>query len=559
MTENAATAPFEPLSESEGDTPSNPVESAGDALLGRIVTISGTQIIAILNEEVCAVDGPYELHKGELVKMICQKGYIFGIVSGLTIPVPENSGQNELLLAEIEMVGEITSASGGVFRRGVSEPPSLNEPIYPTTEEDLSKVYNFEDRSVIEIGQIHQNSDRPAICSVDGMLGKHFALLGSTGSGKSCGVSLLLRRLSEAHPNGHIVLLDLHGEYGAAFEDIAEILTPSTMDLPYWLFNSEEICEAISLGRREGEHIEEALLLFKDLIVQARKSFLKTMTSIDVPENYVTADTPIPYAMREILKLIDEEAGKLDKSQSLASYRWLKARIESMRADARFSFIFGGLSVRDNMAEILARLFRIPCDGKPLTIVDISGLPSEVINVVVSVLCRMIFDFAFWSRGMEPILLVCEEAHRYAPATRRSGEFSSGPNILSRIAKEGRKYGISLAVVSQRPVEVDPTILSQCNTTFAFRMTNERDQDIVKGTMSETAYGLLDFLPSLGTGECIISGEAVPVPQRVVMDILPDHLRPRSSTAAFSDSWSAQKVESSAIPEVVHRWRRQAR
>jgi DNA helicase HerA-like ATPase len=250
--------------------------------------------------------------------------------------------------------------------------------------------------------------------------------------------------------------------------------------------------------------------------------------------------------------------GRLEKPESLTPYRWLKGRLEVLCADSRFAFMFGGISVHDTMVKILSRLFRIPVRGKPVTIIDLSGVPSEVLNVVVSVLCRMTFDFALWSRGAQPILLVCEEAHRYAPANPALG-FEPTKEALARIAKEGRKYGVSLCIVSQRPSELAPGILSQCNTTFAFRLTSLRDQEIVRGLTTDGAHGLLDFLPSLGDAEAIVAGEGVTLPLRLRFDPLPAERQPHSGSARFSSSWQRASRDEAFVAEVVERWRRQER
>ena len=187
--------------------------------------------------------------------------------------------------------------------------------------------------------------------------------------------------------------------------------------------------------------------------------------------------------------------GKLENKRDLAPYRNLKHRIETISLDGRYSFMFGSLTVYDSMAQVLGRIFRVPVNNKPITILELTGIPTEIINVVVSVLCRMTFDFALWSEGQVPVTLVCEEAHRYVPANAALG-FEPCKRAIAKIAKEGRKYGASLCIVTQRPAEIDPTILSQCNTVFALRMSNERDQDIVASRPSPTpGRGCSSFCP----------------------------------------------------------------
>ena len=216
--------------------------------------------------------------------------------------------------------------------------------------------------------------------------------------------------------------------------------------------------------------------------------------------------------------------------------------------------MFGSLTVYDSMAQILGRIFRVPVNDKPITILELTGLPTEIVNVVVSVLCRMTFDFALWSEGQVPVTLVCEEAHRYVPANSNLG-FEPCKRAIAKIAKEGRKYGASLCIVTQRPAEIDPTILSQCNTVFALRMSNDRDQEIVKSAISDTGSGLLEFLTALGQREAIAFGDGVTLPVRIKFDELPKHCMPRSSTARFTEKWQKSVGDEGFLEGIVDRWR----
>ena len=216
--------------------------------------------------------------------------------------------------------------------------------------------------------------------------------------------------------------------------------------------------------------------------------------------------------------------------------------------------MFGSLTVYDSMAQILGRIFRVPVNGKPITIFELTGLPTEIINVVVSVLCRLTFDFAVWSEGQVPVTLVCEEAHRYVPANANLG-FEPCKRAIAKIAKEGRKYGASLCIVTQRPAEIDSTILSQCNTVFALRMSNDRDQEIVKSAIADTGSGLLEFLTALGQREAIAFGDGVTLPVRIKFDELPKHCMPRSSTARFTEKWQKSVGDEGFLEGIVDRWR----
>jgi DNA helicase HerA-like ATPase len=212
--------------------------------------------------------------------------------------------------------------------------------------------------------------------------------------------------------------------------------------------------------------------------------------------------------------------------------------------------------VRDEMTRLLSRIFRVPVEGKPVTIFDTSGVPTEILNVVVSMLCRLTFDFALWSDRAVPILLVCEEAHRYAPTNEKLG-FEPTKRAVARIALEGRKYGVSLGLVTQRPSELAANILSQCNTIFAMRITNSKDRDYLAAAMPESGSGMLEELPALRAAEAIAIGEGVPVPLRIIFDPLPEGVRPHSNTAKFSDAWDHDSVKAEFLQDVVARWRRQ--
>ena len=526
--------------------------------IGRVVSVSGSQVIVMLeNHAPESVQGPGdEVQIGGLVKMRTPTSTLFGMISGLSIPIPsEEASASEMRIVEMELVGEAIEKEGmgkPVFQRGVSFCPSLGDGVYTTTQSDLKQVYARPAVSSVRIGTIYQDQTLPAFISTDDLLGKHFAILGTTGSGKSCAVALILRAILAQHASGHALLLDLHNEYGRAFADCAEILGPGSLELPYWLLNFEEIREIV-IGSSKDDR-EADVVILKEAIIEAKRRYRSDAEKTD----HISADTPVPYRLSDVTQRIDGALGKLDKPTDSAPYLRLKERFGALQSDKRFSFMFQGLTVRDNMTAILSRLFRVPVAGKPVTILDLSGVPSEILNVVVSLVCRLTFDFAMWSDRALPMLLVCEEAHRYVAQDPTLG-FEATKRALGRIAKEGRKYGISLCVVSQRPSDLAVGILSQCNTIFAMRMSNQKDQEFVRGTLSESALGLLDSLPTLRTGEAIVVGEGVSVPVRVRFDILPDERKPLSGTASFSAAWQNDDKDETFVAEIVERWRRQRR
>ena len=522
------------------------------ARLGRIVAASGPQLIMLLDTAPAgAARQDARLQLGALVKMSTAGSVVYGIVTGFNVPLPaRQADQDELELIELELVGEaaVNKENGSQrFQRGVSTYPCLGDGVFAAAQEDLRLVYAPPSAPTARIGTVHQDPSLPAFVLTDELLGKHFAILGTTGTGKSCAVALVLRAILSQHPAGHVVLLDVHNEYSQAFRDSAEILTPGTFELPYWLLNFEEL-EEIVLGDSQERTAESPLL--GELVLMAKRVFAGEKQS----STPITVDMPVPYRLSDVERLIDQAAGSLNSKADPRSYIRIKGRLKTLQSDPRFAFMFPRVQARDTMVATLSRLFRVPVDGKPLTIIDLASVPSEVLNVVVSVLCRMTFDFALWSERAVPILLVCEEAHRYCPLDSKAG-FEPAKRALARIAKEGRKYGLSLCVVSQRPSELLPAVLSQCNTMFALRMSNSADQDFVRGALRESSSGLLNFLPTLRNSEAIILGEGVAVPVRVRIDDLPEEHRPMSGTAKFSQAWVTDVADPKFLANVVERWR----
>jgi DNA helicase HerA-like ATPase len=235
-------------------------------------------------------------------------------------------------------------------------------------------------------------------------------------------------------------------------------------------------------------------------------------------------------------------------------YRRLKTQIESLVADQRYNFMFGSLTVQDTMTDVLSRLFRVPNEGRPITVVDLSTAPPEILDVIISMISRLAFDLAVWSNGAVPMLLVCEEAHRYAPSGE-GNSFVPTRQALSRIAKEGRKYSLSLALVTQRPSDLDSTILSQCGTVIAMRLSSDRDQQVIRANTYEGMIDLLDFLPLLGDREAVILGQGVSMPMRIKFDVLSRKELPKNMNAGFSKSWKTQRLERASLDAIVTRWR----
>jgi DNA helicase HerA-like ATPase len=524
-----------------------------DLRVGRVIAITPSQAIILLErrDEVGNTHLVIPLEMGTLVKLHGRVSIVYGMITGLRVPLPSlEPSDKDLRLVELELVGEIRHADrpSGCFRRGVSGYPPLDEPVYLASASDLAKVYARPHAATARVGTIHQESAVPAYVLTDELFGKHFSVVGTTGSGKSCAVATILTAVIETNPNAHAMLLDPHGEYACAFKEGAVVLSPGDgLYLPYWLFNFEELVETV-IG---PDHNAEQAKILGEAVMAAKQTSLAKIGL----DKFGTVDTPAPYRMSDVLRFLDTAMGSLNRPDSVAAYQAVKGRIVALQNDPRYGFVFGSrLSLRDELSEILAQLFRIPVNGKPVTIIDLSGIPSEVLNVVVSVLCRLAFDFALWSETPIPLTIICEEAHRYAPRDKELG-FEAAKRALFRIAKEGRKYGVSLCVVSQRPSDLAPGLLSECNTMFAFRMTSHEDQDIVRSAVPEASHGLMNFLPALRNGEAIAVGEGVAMPMRICFSPLPEGRRPKSATTSFTMAWS-KDGDGSHIEQTVERWRR---
>jgi DNA helicase HerA-like ATPase len=461
--------------------------------------------------------------------------------------------------ASVDLLGEISGGERPKFQRGVTNYPTIGDAVDLVTAEDLRTVYAPSGSDQINIGTLQQDKSVIAYVDVEEMLSKHFAVLGSTGVGKSTSVSLLLNEILKARPNLRVFLLDVHNEYGRCFGDRSLVLNPRNLKLPFWLFNFEEIVDVLFGGRpgvpEELDVLAEIIPMAKGIYTQYQNSDRLGLKRLDPKSGGYTVDTPVPYRLSDLISLIDERMGKLENRSSRIIYHKLISRIETVRNDPRYTFMFDNANVGgDTMAEVISHLFRLPANGRPMTIMQLAGFPAEVVDSVVSVLCRMAFDFGLWSDGVSPLLFVCEEAHRYAAADRNIG-FGPTRKAVSRIAKEGRKYGVFLGLVTQRPAELDATIISQCNTLFAMRLANDRDQALLRSAVSDAAANLLSFVPSLGTREVLAFGEGVALPTRLRFKEVPVHQLPRSEATIASVPSVSAGHDMHFVSAVLERWR----
>jgi hypothetical protein len=545
---------------SDGDEAFHRTNECARKPIGVVLEIagSGSQIaLDMLRLNECMHDADHALalagQVGSQIKIKTHGGWLLATVRDQK---QDRRGDANAVLAHIDFMGEGSEEklTGKIhsFRRGVTRYPVPGAEVYATTNEDLKQIYASDGRRSIQIGTVYPTADIRAGLYVDALLGKHFALLGSTGTGKSTSAALILHRICEAAPQGHIVMIDPHGEYSAAFRNTGTIFDVSNLQMPYWLMNFEEHCEVL-IKSAGNEMQEDKDVLAKCLLAARQKNRLAEKIG------KITVDSPIPYLLSDLTNMIQDAMGKLDKATTSAPYMRLKTKIDELKADPRYQFMFSGMLVSDTMGAFIAKIFRMPSAGKPISIIDVSGVPSDITSTVVAVLSRMVFDFAIWGRNdkTSPILLVCEEAHRYVP-NERNADTSSVGRVLSRIAKEGRKYGISLGLITQRPSDLAEGVLSQCGTIIAMRLNNERDQAFVRAAMPEGARGFLDSIPALRNRECIICGEGVSIPIRVVFDNLEESKRPASDDPSFVELWNHSGGEEEVVARTVERWRAQS-
>jgi len=502
-------------------------------LLGHVVAVDGgyATLVASANDPAAGSSGFWTI--GRLISISVGNSRIVGLVFKIETS-QQTWSQNipNAMKVQIELVGEISQSANGQlsFSRGINVYPPLGSIAHNIRAGDLEAIHNPVGRQTAVIGTLSQDETIPAVVCIDDMIKRHFAIVGSTSTGKSTTVSLLMRKIIEARPNLRILILDPHNEYASAFKDESVTISTDTLELPFWLFQQEEFCEVVF---RDRDGVEEEIDCLRDLIPQAKQRFAKKIqqpTSLlksSGANQTITADTPVPYRMSDLLALMEDEIGCLDGAHNRLVLKSLKNRLESLIADPRYRFMFSQRTVEDNMEMVISNIFRVPINNRPITTFQLTGIPSEVVNSVVAVLARMAFDLAVWSKGNCEVLVMCEEAHRYVPHDHRQG-FGPTRRALARIAKEGRKYGAYLGIVTQRPGELDPTILSQCSTVFAMRLANDGDQDIIRSAIPDSSASTMSFLSSIGNREAIAFGEGIATPMRMKFLTLPKQYIPGS-------------------------------
>ncbi len=503
----------------------------GNRMLGRVVACNGSRATI----SAVAADGGTDLTElwsvGRLISISVGKNRVVALAYSMQTEEKDwGEGADNQFLIEVELLGEVYVQQDGkeVFSTGISRYPYLGAIAHRIRAADLLRIYDTRLGDTAVIGKLTQDESIDATIHIPSMLSKHFAVVGSTGVGKSTAVSLLLRKAIESDPKLRILILDPHNEFAAAFPELAVVIDTDTLDLPFWLMRLDEFAEVLFRGRPP---VPEELDILRDLMPEAKRAFRGNESALMrrmADKSSMTADTPVPYRIADLLALIDERIGRLEGRGEKPFLRSLKMRIMSAVNDPRYHFMFSNNTISDTIMETIAHIFRIPGDDRPISTFQLAGIPSEVVNSVASVLCRMAFELALWSNGAIHMLVVCEEAHRYVPADPTLGFFPTR-QAIARIAKEGRKYGVSLGVITQRPGELDQTILSQCSTLFAMRLANDRDQEIIRSAIPDSSISTTSFISSIGNGEAIAFGEAIAVPMRMRFSRVEERQLPKAN------------------------------
>jgi len=590
--------------------------SAKPTLLGHIGSVTGAAISVRQAPSVAsgiAIIGGKSYRIGQVGSFVrIPQGYhdLYGIVAEVGANAgPETTrevtdGGDRWMT--IQLVGEIVGAS---FERGISQYPNVMDEVHLVTEEDLAVIYGTEDSGQVMIGRLANAEGIPVRIDLDKLITRHSAVLGSTGAGKSTTVASLLRSIAlggskddgAAFPSARILLLDIHGEYGRALSSVSTVfrINPSSdeqpLHIPYWALDPVDLLTFL-MGRLDDKPLSQVL----DRIYEYKSQLVKEATVEGLDPNSMSSDSPIPFSLKKLwFELLEPEtktwADQARTTPALAEAgdaEQLKApKYEPHGAGSSAPFInqVGILGIRRQLDQMRSRLLDRQYDfllhpgewepnlngsakkglpelleawlghDKPITVLDLSGIPSTVVSRLIGAILNIIYEGLFWSRDKSeggisrPLLVVMEEAHRYLS---KEGD-SPARSMAQRIVKEGRKFGIGAMIVSQRPSEVDETILSQCGTFIALRLSNSSDRAKVQASLPDNLAGVVESLPVLRVGEAIITGEAARLPIRCRITLPEEHHRPNSEDPAVSDSWKASRVTEN-YERVAASWRAQS-
>lgn len=491
----------------------------------------------------------------------------------LAAPTIETPGEDTARLPFAKRIARLTPIGSikpdGQFDRGVGQYPTTGAEVHAIGSGDIAKMFDRFQSKGFSVGTVATHPSLKVCLDPSNLFGRHFAILGQTGSGKSWTVAALVQRTVAVMPRAHIIILDLHGEYcwrredgtrHYAFDDaIVRHVDARDLEIPYWLMTYAELCDLL-IEHSEREATNQTAF-FRDCLLEGRQKENETATPA-LGLARVTVDTPIYFSLDDLLtkvraKNVERVANR--QGPMFGDFDRFLMRIESKLNDARYDFLLK--PTKRNTSASLSAMLRdfvgLGTQKAAVTVIDLSSVPFDVRPTVAAQIGRLAFEFNYWNPKYRefPILLICEEAHAYIPRASES-QFAGSRRSMERIAKEGRKYGVGLGVVSQRPHEVSETVLAQCGTFICLRITNPDDQSYVRSLVPESEGDLVNVLAGLGRGEALVLGEAVPLPTRLQFDR--PKPTPNSDDVDFYNQWKVGPTDLD-VDAIVKRWRSQER
>ena len=492
---------------------------------------------------------------------------------------------------KVSIIGTYHSVYGSthdLFKRGVEIFPQIESKCYGISDQNLQNFMNILGKDIdadkrLKIGSFMMDTAADAVLDGNKFFQRHAAVLGSTGSGKSWCIANILEKAS-ALKYTNIIVFDMHGEYKSlseGSESIAqrfriagpgdlEVTKPDVLFLPYWLLNREELLSMI-LDRSDSNAPNQASR-FTRHIRDLKEETLKREGKTDTLKTF-TVDSPIPFLMSELIQkltIYDTTKG-VGKNGAAVKGEWegkltrFISRLETKIGDKTYGFMFQPTDEAqkyDWLGAILCKLLGYTDGEKGIKIIDFSEVPSDVLPVVTGTLARLLYDVQFWMdpEKRTPFTIICDEAHLYLPVKEDADSVQKQALYnFERIAKEGRKYGVSILPVSQRPADVSKTILSQCNNFIVLRLTNERDKGVIKNLLPDALKSTIEFLPLLDVGEALVVGDAILLPSKIVLDKPSDTHKPISATRNFWDEWDNKEPDNAAIVDAIEALRKQCR
>ena len=558
-----------------------------DTVIGHIVDVQGNLLVATLVEDdqghaPIITIGDEDVLVGRLGSYVAVKQndvHLIAMVTRMTeqealaAPTIETPGDDAGRLPFAKRIARLTPVGSivgdGQFERGVTQYPTTGAEVHAIASVDIARMFDRFQSKGLAVGSLASHPSLKVYLDPTNLFGRHCAILGQTGSGKSWTVASLVQKTIGVMPKAHIIILDLHGEYGwngedgsqqHAFSDaVVRQVDARDLEIPYWLMTFSELCDLL-IEHSEREATNQTAF-FRDCLMEGRKS----ENSTAIPElglTRVTVDTPIYFSLEDLIKKVREKnVERVEKRQGpmFGNFDRFLMRIESKLNDQRYDFLLKP-KYRKSSASLSALLRDFVGLGDPkraVTVINLSSVPFDVRPTVAAQIGRLAFEFNYWNpRYREfPILLICEEAHAYIPRARES-QYDGSRKSMERIAKEGRKYGVGLAVVSQRPHEVSETVLAQCGTFICLRITNPNDQGYVRNLVPESEGDLVSVLAGLGRGEALVLGEAVPLPTRLQFE--KPNPTPNSNDVDFYENW-VKGPDDLDVDAIVRRWRTQER